>query len=391
MAKAIRTSELRMVARSKGWSGKSNTSKEEIIAWLSARGINDVQISQIVRNLRDLASGRATAPAGPAASVDRAQVEAMVKEMVASQVVSSQVDEKVLRKLIQECAGKALPPTINITVDGKTYAAKMKKRVHPLFEKVLRLVKAGMNVLLVGPAGCGKSTLAEQVAEAMKRRYGVLHCTAGSSESHLTGWLLPIEGNGKFVYVSSEFVDMYESGDALFLLDEIDAADPNMLLVINGALANDSLHIPHRYKEPRVKRGKNFSFIAAANTFGMGGDVMYAGRNQLDAATLDRFYTIRMDYDSGLENEFLPHDYVEPTRWTASTQDVTTELLTEIGNWISGIRSKVADNRMRRMISTRTFMKAAAALQVGISVAELKVDLLAGWTRDELVKVGVGA
>ena len=41
--------------------------------------------------------------------------------------------------------------------------------------------------------------------------------------------------------------------------------------------------------------------MAAANTYGRGADRVYAGRNQLDGASLDRFVSVPVDYDTGLE------------------------------------------------------------------------------------------
>src|ERR1017187_8774998 len=70
-------------------------------------------------------------------------------------------DEAALRKIVADALRTAKPD--RIVLDGKVQVA-MKQRTHPLFEKVLRLVKSGVNVLLVGPAGCGKTMLAHHVA-----------------------------------------------------------------------------------------------------------------------------------------------------------------------------------------------------------------------------------
>ena len=43
--------------------------------------------------------------------------------------------------------------------------------------------------------------------------------------------------------------------------------------------------------------------------------------------------------------------------------------------------------RLRRVVSTRTLQKAVAARQAGVPSEEVKRDLLAGWSRDELAKV----
>ena len=43
--------------------------------------------------------------------------------------------------------------------------------------------------------------------------------------------------------------------------------------------------------------------------------------------------------------------------------------------------------KLRRFVSTRTFQKAAAARMAGVPLKEVKADIFAGWTRDELAKV----
>ena len=136
-------------------------------------------------------------------------------------------------------------------------------------------------------------------------------------------------------------------------------------------------------------RGKNVAIIAAANTFGTGADLMYAGRNQLDAATLDRFYVVKMDYDEALEQDISG---VPPTNpliaWAAAPKPDEEELLS-LGRWIKDLRSSVMQHRLRRVVSTRTFQKAFAARRAGLSTHEVKLDTLAGWTQDDMAKAAV--
>ena len=129
---------------------------------------------------------------------------------------------------------------------------------------------------MVGPAGCGKSHLAEQIAKALGLRFGSISCSAGMSEGQITGRLIPTGDGGRFEYQRSQFVEFYEEG-GVFLLDEIDAADANVLLVINQALANGHLPVPNRTTNPQAKRHPDFVLIAAANTFGNGANRMYVG------------------------------------------------------------------------------------------------------------------
>ena len=74
------------------------------------------------------------------------------------------------------------------------------------FEEILQYASIGVPVMMVGPTGCGKTFIAQQVANALELSFGAISCSIGQSESELKGWLLPTGSNGKFDYVPSEFV-----------------------------------------------------------------------------------------------------------------------------------------------------------------------------------------
>ena len=366
----LRKHELVVVCRAKGWKGsESRLPAEFFTKWLDERNVPMSERLEIVKRFRTGAvGGSGEQRAQPQAGVTQEEVIRLIENALPAS--SAAVNSEELRLMVAEEVAKNNPQKIVINESIKQQVMIL-EGTHPLFEKVLKLVVAGINVLLVGPAGCGKSTLAEQIAKALKRVFGTLHCTSGASESQLLGWLLPIgEGKkaGEFTYVASEFVRLFEQGNSVFLLDEIDAADPNMLLVINSALANGAMHVPQRHEAPHVKRGKNAAIIAAANTYGTGADMVYAGRNQLDAATLDRFYVVEMGYDQKLEQRIGDKHACE---------------------WVWNLRAKVQQAKLRRVVGTRMILKLTAAVKAGIDVLEAQKDLLAGWTRDELNKVGV--
>lgn len=369
MRNKIKRFELIIAARTYGWRGTSaGKTLDYFWTYLDGKGITEQQVKDAVARVRNPNAAQSQQPA-TSGGVTIDDVRRIVHEEAVSILDQHSTDEALLRQIVEAAVAKASPE--KIVVNTLTKEQVKVTGAHPMFQKVLKLVASGVNVLIVGPAGCGKTTLAHMVAKAMKRKFGMLSCTSGASESQLTGWLLPVGAGkkaGEFTYVPSEFVKMYEEGNGIFLFDEFDAADPNMLLVINSALANGSLHVPQRHEEPLVKRGKNFGMIAAANTYGSGADMLYAGRNQLDAATLDRFYVVEMDYDVALEKSLAPEEAVK---------------------WVWEIRSKVKASRLRRVISTRAVQKLGAALSAGIDFAEAKRDLLTGWTTDELMKVGI--
>ena len=142
------------------------------------------------------------------------------------------------------------------------------------FDEVVVLAEQRKNIALVGPTGCGKTHLCAQVAEALDLPFYSVSCSEGMSESQLTGWLLPVGDDGKFTYVPATFVTAFENG-GVFLLDEGDAMDPNVGLVINTAAANGHMHVPQRHGNEFVQKHKDFVLIMAMNTFGQGADARF--------------------------------------------------------------------------------------------------------------------
>jgi cobaltochelatase CobS len=278
------------------------------------------------------------------------------------------VDESEVRRLVQaELSQTGAVQRFEVKLADQT-VRPLPGKPHAKFGRALRLAAARRNILLVGPAGCGKTHLAEQVAEALGLPFACISCTAGMSEGQLLGRLVPTGEGGKFEYLRSDFVRCYEEG-GVFLFDEIDAADSNTLLVINAALANGHMALPNRPEKPMAKKHPNFVCIAAANTFGTGADRQYVGRNQLDESTLDRFRIgqIELDYDFDIEAALCPDDTLR------------THLL--------GIRAKVRANKVRRLVSMRFLRDAYVMLQAGDTIEEINEALFSGWSRDELTKV----
>lgn len=269
----------------------------------------------------------------------------------------------------KEAVQNATPRKIEVQQPGKP-PVELNDRQHPVFERVLKLLGQGAHVLLVGPAGCGKTHMSQNLAKALTAKFGAIHGTAGASESSLVGWLLPGDG-GRFEYTPAPFVSLYEDGDSLFLLDELDAFDPNMLLIINGALANGHLHLPIRHGKPLATKGKDARIIATANTYGTGANPMYSGRSPLDASTLDRFIVVTMDYDTDLERDIAVSQGLKP----------------EQAGMIWELRDKVRNAQLRRTISTRAFFKVGAMMRAGDTFKQALDFLMEGWSRDERSKV----
>lgn len=254
--------------------------------------------------------------------------------------------------------------------------------------KVVALLKAGVSVMMVGPAGSGKTTLGKQCAEILGVPFNAMSMSAGASESMFFGRLLPTGEGGRFEHHPSIFMRCYE-GPGLNLIDEMDAADANLLIAANTALANGGFYSDLRFGNEYVKRHEQSYILAACNTFGTGADVVYTGREQLDGATLDRFYIVEIGYDPGYEATVRGIDPASVHNpWKPATRRSEIEKAA-LGDWVMALRTACNNRGVRRIVSTRTLQKALAAYDAGVPVSEIKTDILAGWTRDEKMKAGV--
>lgn len=167
--------------------------------------------------------------------------------------------------------------------------------VHKAMPRIVRALGAGLNVYLHGPAGSGKTTAGRKCAEA----FGVPFYTAAKVESE---YLLLGFKDARGETVRTQFRDAYENG-GVFLFDELDASAPGAVVALNMALANGICPFP----DGNVKRHEKFYCIAAGNTKLTGATRQYAGRSQLDAASVDRFYFIEFGYDEALELALAPN------------------------------------------------------------------------------------
>lgn len=271
----------------------------------------------------------------------------------------------ILAERIEEVAENQ-PKRVHITIETEKQKVELNEYIHPVFEEVMFHIGCGDNVMLVGPKGCGKTTLAEQVGKALAREHSAISLSGGVTEAKLFGRVTPNLTNGKNEYHQTPFVEACEKGH-VFLLDEVDAGDPNVLLSLNMVLANRKL-ILDRPKNPIVKVHKDFICIAAANTWGNGADRHYVGRNQLDGAFGERFVAIEMDYDRNLELSLCPDH---------------PQLVKRLHDY----RTRCNQNRLERSISTRFILRAYNWMLHGKDMDFVDKRLFGGWRADEIRKV----
>lgn len=294
------------------------------------------------------------------------ELETMVQEIAtrassaAINAVMAQTSERL--KEIEDKAKETLVPKhvcMHVKI-GDTAPVKLSQEAHKLLPKIITLAKLGENILLVGPAGCGKTTLAHQLAESIKYDFGHLCCSAGMSESYLAGRYLP---TGEFR--EAEFSRMYREG-GVFLLDELDAADSNVMLLVNTALANGEFSNPISGKTS--KRSDKFVCIAGANTYGLGANATYTGRNRLDGATLDRFVSFKLDYNRELEAKLCPEE--------------------KILNAFHSARANLLERGAQQIISTRLIARAYKMHQAGFSAEDIIETVTVSWPKGLADEIG---
>jgi cytidylate kinase len=252
-----------------------------------------------------------------------------VVSLMAGKLASELVPQLVAENMAE------LSRTVEITVP-KMPKVKV-STAHKMLPTVLQAIVAGASPFLVGPAGSGKTTLGEQIAKALGRKFYM--AARVTSEYKLTGF---IDANGKLVRTA--FREWYEHG-GVFLFDEVDSSDADALTAFNAALSNGYAEFP----DGLVQRHKDAVALAAGNTFGRGADRQYVGRQQLDAATLDRFVILEVDYDDQLELEIAGD-----AEWVRRVQKV---------------RRAVEAEKVRHIVSPRASIMGARMLAAGMDSA----------------------
>lgn len=216
------------------------------------------------------------------------QLETALLKVLAEQSVDKVVEysKPLLEAHIKETFG-VLPQVIRVETPKGTH--EVKGITHERFNDVLNLVNADIPVFLTGAAGTGKNVLCKQVAQALGLEF--YFSNAVTQEYKISGF---IDANGTFH--ETQFYQAFTQG-GLFMLDEMDASVPEVLVMLNAAIANRYFDFP----TGRFEAHQDFRLIAAGNTFGTGADIEYTGRYQLDAASLDRFALVEVDYSPKIE------------------------------------------------------------------------------------------
>lgn len=279
----------------------------------------------------------------PAPQPTAGGLESMIAQMVAAPVASSiksELDAKLIEieAKLKEIATSNKPKINTYSINGAPQVKLPEGQTeHKKLKNALELMALDINVYLAGPAGSGKTTLAEQAALVLfpdsietingnisSTKFGSLSCSDDLSAGDIYGRLTPelIDGKQVIAFKKSRFLEIYENG-GVFLFDEIDAAAPEVLINVNKALAQSSIDIPSYGK---AHKNPNCHLMAAGNTTGSGATSDYSARSKLDGATLNRFEFLHLDYDIDLENRIIDAYFPNESDKAQIVKDARTKI-----------------------------------------------------------------
>ena len=154
---------------------------------------------------------------------------------------------------------------------------------------------------LLGPKGCGKSSIAKELADAMGMEYFAFDMGQAFKPKKMFVGGLIIGDDGKTKAVRSEFFKAFVSTKpTLIFLDELTRTPmvaANFLMTI---LDRQQSYIYDEDSGKRYNKGENVLFVAAGNV-----GFAYVSTQRLDTAFEDRFIKVRLNYLTAEEEAAL--------------------------------------------------------------------------------------
>jgi len=225
---------------------------------------------------------------------------------------------------------------------------------------LIRSAVRGKNIMMTGPAGCGKTMAAKFLVTQLQRPD--FYFNLGSTQDPRA----TLVGNTQFnketgtYFSESAFVKAIKTPNAIILLDELSRAHPDAWNILMTVLDQNQryLRLDEAEGSPIVKVAEGVTFIATAN---IGNE--YTATRVLDRAILDRFVTIEMDVLNS-EEEFTLLKKMYP-----EVNDDDLKAIGEIAHNTREVsRSEVA--KLSNMVSTRASVEMAGLLYDGFSLME---------------------
>jgi len=225
---------------------------------------------------------------------------------------------------------------------------------------LIRSAVRGKNIMMTGPAGCGKTMAAKSVVNSLDRPD--FYFNLGATQDP-RGTLI---GNTHFnsdegtYFSESLFVKAIQTPNAVILLDELSRAHPDAWNILMTVLdyGQRYLRLDESNNQETINVADGVTFVATAN---IGNE--YTSTRVMDKALMDRFTIVEMDVLSE-EDENSLLNYMFP--------NVDSSVLNNVAKIASltRVESNSETARITSGISTRTTVELCGLLYDGFSLEE---------------------
>ena len=224
---------------------------------------------------------------------------------------------------------------------------------------LIRSAVRAKNIMMTGPAGCGKTMAAKALVKGLDRPDFYFNLGATQDpRATLVGNTQYDNKKGTF-FAESAFISAIKTPNAVILLDELSRAHPDAWNILMTVLDQGQryLRLDEAEGSPIVNVAEGVTFIATAN---IGNE--YTSTRVMDRAILDRFVTIEMDVLND-EQEFGLLKFMYP-----EVKEDELKAIAEIAHH-TRVQS-MCDGKLTSMVSTRASVEMAGLVYDGFDLFE---------------------
>ncbi len=225
---------------------------------------------------------------------------------------------------------------------------------------LIRSAVRGKNIMMTGPAGCGKTMAAKALVNSLDRPDFYFNLGATQDpRGTLIGNTHFEDGKGTY-FSESLFVKAIQTPNAVILLDELSRAHPDAWNILMTVLdyGQRYLRIDEQDESPTIKVAEGVTFVATAN---IGNE--YTSTRVMDKALMDRFMIVEMDTLTDVEElELLT--YMFP-----NVKNDDLKAISEISH-LTRTESKSDTARISTGLSTRSSVEMSGLLFDGFALEE---------------------